>query len=570
MSADIYNKIKTCERCVKRKTLPEHAAPLVNIKTSRPLELVCMDFLSLEPDRRVKDILVITDHFTKYAVAVPTPNQKARTVAKCLWENFFVHYGIPERLHSDQGPDFESRTIKELCDIAGIHKGRTTPYHPRGNPVERFNRTLLNMLGTLSEQNKSRWKDFVKPLVHAYNCTKNDVTGFSPYELMFGRQPRLPIDVAFGLPLEEDATTSHLQYVQGLKARLQDSYQLAVENSEKVMSRNKNFFDRHVTISELAVGDRVLVRNVRLRGKQKLADKWEPDIYVVVKRAGNLPVYTVKPENQDKPLRTLHRDLLLPCNYLPEQSPEKNLPMKRKKHLSVNLPDPDDKETSEDEIISSIYDPSSFEPVKFITTVNLPLPPVQQSVPPVDLPEVPDQPPSSAAEEDLEQEFPVVSDELMGLQPVDREAISISSKSDDSAGGPAAEGSPVPEPVTPEPSTSNIEPEVDSDAESESLSPESESLSPESEPLLRRSTRARRPPERLQYSQLGHPLLKSIQLLFHGLTTAFSHALEETEEDERITVPAIQTQPGPCTGTCMGLGGECVTQVTTMTQSPSL
>ncbi len=124
---------------------------------------------------------MITDFFTKYAVALPTPNQKAKTVAKRLWEHFIVHYGFPERLHSDQGPDFESRTIKELCAIAGIQKSLTTPYHPRGNPVERFNRTLLSMLGTLEEKDKSCWKEFVKPLVHAYNCTKHGSTGFSPY-----------------------------------------------------------------------------------------------------------------------------------------------------------------------------------------------------------------------------------------------------------------------------------------------------------------------------------------------------------------------------------------------------
>lgn len=95
--------------------MPEKAAPLVNIVATRPLELVCMDFLSVEPDSsNTKDILVITDHFTKYAVAVPTLNQNARTVAKSLWDHFFVHHGIPEKLHSDQGPDFESRTIKEL------------------------------------------------------------------------------------------------------------------------------------------------------------------------------------------------------------------------------------------------------------------------------------------------------------------------------------------------------------------------------------------------------------------------------------------------------------------------
>lgn len=156
MAAVVEQKVKTCDRCVHRKTLPENAAPLVNIQVTRPLQLVCMDFLSIEPDRsNTKDVLVITDHFTKYAVAIPTANQKARTVAKCLWDNFIVHYGFPERLHSDQGPDFESRTIKELCDISGIQKTRTTPYHPRGNPVERFNRTLLDMLGTLKEQDKT-------------------------------------------------------------------------------------------------------------------------------------------------------------------------------------------------------------------------------------------------------------------------------------------------------------------------------------------------------------------------------------------------------------------------------
>lgn len=320
MALDVENKVKTCGRCVRRKALPEKAAPLVNINTSRPLELLCMDFLSLEPDvSGTKDILVITDHFTKFAVTIPTPSQKARVVAKCLWDHFIVHYGFPERLHSDQGPDFESRMIKELCQVAGIHKVRTTPYHPRGNPVERFNRTLLNMLGTLKDQEKSRWREFVKPLVHAYNCTRNEVTGFTPYELMFGRHPRLPVDLAFGLPVQGSQHTSHSQYVQSLKSRLQQSYQMATANAAKTASKNKTRYDRRVTASDLGIGDRVLVRNVRLRGKHKISDKWEGTVYVVVRRAGTLPVYTVKPENSEGPLRTLHRDLLLPCGYLPTE-----------------------------------------------------------------------------------------------------------------------------------------------------------------------------------------------------------------------------------------------------------
>ncbi len=195
---------------MRRKALPERSAPLVNIKTTRPLELVCMDYLSLEPDQsNTKDILVLTDHFTKYSVVIPTANQKARTVAKCLWENFIVCYGIPEHLHTDRGSDFESKLIKELCQLTGMEKTQTTPYHPRGNPVERFNRTLIGMLGTLEPKQKTKWKEYVKPLVHAYNCTRNDVTGFTPSELMFSRSPRLPVDLAFGLPLQRNQSTSH-------------------------------------------------------------------------------------------------------------------------------------------------------------------------------------------------------------------------------------------------------------------------------------------------------------------------------------------------------------------------
>lgn len=207
-------------------------------------------------------------------------------------------------MHSDQGPDFELKTIKELCDLAGIHKVRTTPYHPRGNPVERFNRTLLNMLGTLKTSKKQHWRDFVKPLVHVYNCTKYDTTGFTPYELMFGWQPRLSIDLAFNVPLNRHQHKSHSKYVQTLKNHLQESYQLATKNAAKTAERNTIRFDKHVTESTLDVGDRVLVRNVRLRGKHKLADKWEGTVHVVVNRKADLPVYTVRPENQDGPLRT--------------------------------------------------------------------------------------------------------------------------------------------------------------------------------------------------------------------------------------------------------------------------
>lgn len=140
MATFIETNCKNCERCVRRKARVQRASKLVNIKVSGPLELLCIDFLTIEPDSKdTRNILVMTDHYMKYAQAYPTKDQTAKTVATVLWENFISHYGFPRRLHSDQGACFESEIVAELCKLAGISKSRTTPYHPRGNPVERFN-----------------------------------------------------------------------------------------------------------------------------------------------------------------------------------------------------------------------------------------------------------------------------------------------------------------------------------------------------------------------------------------------------------------------------------------------
>ena len=127
--------------------------------------------------------------FTRDAQAFPSKNQKAITVAKVLVDRFFIHDGLPARIHSDQGRDFESQLIKDMLKILGVWKSGTTPYHPQGDPQpKRCNRTLLSMLGTLSQGKRRQWSLHVGHLVHAYNSTKCDVTGFSPYYLMFGRQ----------------------------------------------------------------------------------------------------------------------------------------------------------------------------------------------------------------------------------------------------------------------------------------------------------------------------------------------------------------------------------------------
>lgn len=322
MPLDIKRHIHRCKRCTLRKTAePKARAPLVSIRTSRPLELVCLDFLSLETSMGgIENILVITDHFTRHAQAFPTRDQTASTVAQTLWKRYIVHYGIPERLHSDQGKCFESAVIQELCKLLGMAKSRTSPYHPQGNGMtERFNSTLLNMLGTLQPSLKGNWKDHVETLTHAYNCTKHSSTGFSPFYLMFVRAPRIPADLILDRDGPTDDNVEEVGYVARLRVALQEAYQRANHNAEEARRKQKGKHDKRAREVLFSKGDMVLVANKSLRGPHKIADKWEESPYTVVSKLHESPVYVVK-HNKTGRERTLHQDLLTPCTFPTSES----------------------------------------------------------------------------------------------------------------------------------------------------------------------------------------------------------------------------------------------------------
>ncbi|XP_014663638.1 PREDICTED: uncharacterized protein LOC106806274 [Priapulus caudatus] len=127
--------------------------------------------------------------------AIPLKDQTAKKVARTMVKEWFVHYGVPLKIHSDQGRNFESSLIHELCNIYGILKTKTTPYHPQGNGnCEHFNRALHNLLRTLPPEKKKKWPDMLPELVCAYNSTPHattrnkigDVWGSKPYRVAEG------------------------------------------------------------------------------------------------------------------------------------------------------------------------------------------------------------------------------------------------------------------------------------------------------------------------------------------------------------------------------------------------
>ena len=224
----VSNYCKTCSQCAQRKTPPlKRKAPLNSIKVGSPMQLVAVDLLGPLPETQDGNnyILVVADYFTRWTETFPVPNQEASTVARVLTNEVFFRFSPSKQLHSDQGKQIESELLAEVCKLLGIAKTRTTPYHPQSDGlVERFNHTLLNMLATAATEYPFQWQDHLQPLCMAYNSSVHPTTGHPPFFLMFGRQARMPINVAFGLP-HSDVATSHSDFAHQLRKRLEDAYQ---------------------------------------------------------------------------------------------------------------------------------------------------------------------------------------------------------------------------------------------------------------------------------------------------------------------------------------------------------
>ena len=325
MLEETTNYIHNRCSCVKqRRPHTEQRAPMLSVTSASPGELVSVDFVHLEKSSGGYEyILTVVDHFTRFLQAYPTKNKSAKTAARHLYHDYIPRFGIPGRgiLH-DQGGEFENDIHHELQQYMGTKRIRTTPYNPSGNgQCERMNKTILQMLRTLGENQKSKWKDHLNTLVHGYNCTKNSTTGFSPFYLMFGRKPLLPIDLILGRVSE--SPKSHKQYLNHWRGVMKEAYLIASENSEGRKGADRERRSEKAKLGMLEKGDRVLIKNKEKGGPGKLRSFWEQDIYVVVEEHGDEGVvYGVRKEKDpESRIRNVHRNMLMGCSQLPLEEP---------------------------------------------------------------------------------------------------------------------------------------------------------------------------------------------------------------------------------------------------------
>ena len=318
MSRALFRAVSTCGRCKQYKAKGQ-LPPMNPILCTEPMELVHIDYVGMEVTVAakekpvVKHVLVIVDHFTRYVQVYVTKNHTARTTARVLYNNYFSVFGFPQRLMSDQGTEFCGKVISTMCSLLGIEKIRTTPYHPQTNgSAERVHQTLQRMIGKLDPEKRKKWPYHIGSILIGYNATRSMVTGFSPYFLMFGQRPQLPIDLLFPTDRAQGLTRTIDEYVANLYDRLRDSLKIAQDCAEKEARRQKWLYDRKVGAVELRPGDCVLVHFDAFRGqRRKLKNRWGDDLHTVISRVvDGIPAYVVKNNHTGKK-KVVHRVRLL-------------------------------------------------------------------------------------------------------------------------------------------------------------------------------------------------------------------------------------------------------------------
>ena len=165
----------------------------------------------------------MTDVFTKFTCAVPTRDQKATTTAKVLVKEWFLKYGVPLQIHSDQGRNFESEVIADFMGLRRHKLHRITL-----KEMHRFNKTMHDLLKTLPPAKKRKWPEYLPELLYVYNATPHSSTMYIPHFFMFGREARLPINLLLGEDGEVDENPSN--WLATHQARLRDAYQRAGEH----------------------------------------------------------------------------------------------------------------------------------------------------------------------------------------------------------------------------------------------------------------------------------------------------------------------------------------------------
>ena len=267
IQGDVSRHCRSCDIC--QKTVNKGSVPKVPLQKmpliDMPFKRVAIDLIgpiSPPSEEGHRYILTLVDYATRYPEAVPLKNIDTETVAEALVD-FFSRLGIPEEILSDLGTQFVSDCMKEVTRLLSIKQLTTTPYHPMCNGMtEKFNGTLKTTLKRLCSEQPRQWHRYINPLLFAYREVAQESTGFSPFELLYGRAVRGPMFILKELwtkEVEAPEVKNSYQYVFELREKLEDTLKIAHEELQKAQQKGKHYYDRKTKVRKFQPGDKVLV-----------------------------------------------------------------------------------------------------------------------------------------------------------------------------------------------------------------------------------------------------------------------------------------------------------------------
>ena len=308
---DVKRYCKSCDSC--QRTIHKGRVPLAPLGKmpiiEEPFKRVGVDIIGpIKPSstENYRYILTVMDYATRYPEAVPMKTCTAEEVADSLI-SVFSRIGFPQEILTDQGRQFTASYMKEVLQLLEIKHLFTTPYHPMCNGmIESFNGVLKQMLKKLCIEKPKEWHTFIDPLLFAYREVPNESTGFAPFELLYGRSVRGPIQIlkeVWTNNIENMDTLTTYEHVLNLQDKLASTMEIVRENLEASREKSKKYFDKKAVQRHFKIGGKVLI--LVPNNTNKLQMLWKGPYTITDKVHAN--DYRIKINNKE---RTYHVNML--------------------------------------------------------------------------------------------------------------------------------------------------------------------------------------------------------------------------------------------------------------------
>ena len=340
MRKDLERKCENCTLCQARSTAgKKRIAPLQTINVGIRFSKVAADIrgpVTRAKTSGAKYILVLTDYLTKYVVCVPLERTTAEDVARAIVEKWVLTFGAPDCLHTDQGSNFCSELLLEVCKSFGIEKTRTSPYHPQGNGmVERHNRVVADVISKYCANNPSSWDQMIPYLNFVYNTTVHKTTGQTPFSLVFGQECKYPIDLL--LPKAPGHEIAKCEFARWLNEQFREAHMNARETLVYKQERQKDMYQKNVFGEELKPGERVWLFAPHKAKSKKFFLPWDGP-YNIIEKTSEVN-YKISKDANAKKWQIVHYNRLKPVkeeNELPRMETRSSHQEKWPSHQNTN------------------------------------------------------------------------------------------------------------------------------------------------------------------------------------------------------------------------------------------